>query len=80
MIIPKMHNHTEERLILSGIKVKNEIASITPAAKDSILYTNKSDGLFITPIKEPIKGPATAISRIIKIVSTMINSSYNKSS
>ena len=53
--------------MLSGISSKNEMASITPAAKDSILNMNLSEGFLNTPINDPISGPAMLIKIIVII-------------
>jgi len=60
---------TDESMMLSGISSRNDIASMTPAAKASILYMKKSDGFFNTPIREPIIGPAIVIRSIMLICS-----------
>lgn len=44
-----------------GINSKNDAASITPAAKASMLNIKRLKGTFITPINEPIIGPIIAI-------------------
>jgi len=62
--MPKQQSQVEESLMLSGIKFKKEIASITPAAKASILYINKLEGFLITPINEPMIGARKLIIRM----------------
>ncbi|MFW6383057.1 MAG: hypothetical protein ACOCZQ_00270 [Nanoarchaeota archaeon] len=48
----------------SGIKSRNDIVSIIPAANASRLYISLSEGFFKTPIAEPIIGPIKEIKTI----------------
>jgi hypothetical protein len=43
---------------------KNEMPSITPAAKQSMLHMYVKDGRFSTPIKDPMIGPSTEMMTI----------------
>jgi hypothetical protein len=54
----------EEMARLSGMSSRKEMASMTPAAKQSILQIYPKEGIFIMPIAEPITGPKTAIITI----------------
>ncbi len=63
--MPMQHSQTDERLILSGISFRKDIASITPAANASMLYIIRLEGLFITPIREPRIGPKKLINKIM---------------
>lgn len=47
--------------MLSGMISRKETDNITPAEKDSILQTNISLGLRITPMRDPANGPRTEI-------------------
>lgn len=67
MIIPIIDKYTLENFKLSGISCKNDTDNIIPAEKESILYTNISEGFFIMPINEPIVGPRIEIITIISI-------------
>jgi len=61
--------------MLSGISSRNEMPSITPAAKQSMLHIYIKDGFFATPIIEPIIGPRTEIITI-KITGSMTTLKY----
>ena len=62
--VPSITIITGDIKILSGISSIKEIESITPAANESILHIPFSEGIFKTPIKEPINGPAIEIKSI----------------
>jgi hypothetical protein len=64
MISPPTHTPTEEIWMLSGISCRNEMPSITPAAKQSILHIYIKEGFFNTPIIEPMIGPSTEMITI----------------
>ena len=66
--IPKIAIPVEEKLMLSGINSKKDIASITPPAKASILNMNFFEGSFIIPTREPMTGPKTEIAKIVNKV------------
>jgi len=61
---PPTHTPTDEIWMLSGMSSKNEIPSITPAAKQSMLHMYASVGRFNTPIRDPMMGPSTEIMTI----------------
>jgi hypothetical protein len=50
----------------------NEMASMMPAANASMFDMKISEGLFITPIAEPMIGPETEIITTIKMSSMII--------
>lgn len=65
MIIPKQQNHIEENLMLSGMSLRKDMASITPAANASMLYIMMWEGFLRTPISEPMIGAAMLMIRMI---------------
>jgi hypothetical protein len=60
--------------MLAGISSRKEIASITPAANESMLNMKPSEGFFRIPINEPIIGPT--IPRRITIYRESIINNY----
>jgi len=51
----------DEKDILCGIRLRKEMANITPAAKASILNMNFLEGYFIIPNMAPTIGPIIEI-------------------
>jgi len=69
---PPMVIAGDEIFKLSGISSRKEMASMTPAAKQSMLQIYPKVGIFRTPIAEPIIGPETD-KATIQIKGSMMN-------